>query len=150
ATGVGQVEVYDLANAADSQLANISTRGLVQTGDDVMIGGIILLGNAPRRVIVRAIGPSLSVGGTPVAGRLMDTTLEIRDANGVVEGMNDDWRTGGQQAEIIATMVPPTSDLESAIVVTLPASAGGTGHTAIVRGKNNATGVGLVEVFGLN
>ena len=150
ATGVGQVEVYDLANAVDAQLANISTRGLVQTGDDVMIGGIIILGPNPRRVIVRAIGPSLNVGGVPLAGRLADTTLEIKDANGMSEGMNDDWRTGGQEAEIIATTVPPPNDLESAIVVTLPSSAGGTGHTAIVRGKNNTTGVGLIEVFGLS
>ena len=146
---MGQVEVYDLDNAAASQMANISTRGLVLTGDNVMIGGIILVGPNPQRVIVRAIGPSLTVMGTPLPGRLMDTTLEIRDANGMAEGMNDDWRST-QEAEIIATTVPPPNDLESAIVVTLPASAGGTGHTAIVRGKNNTTGVGLVEVFALN
>ena len=149
ATGVGQLEVYDLENAAASQMANISTRGLVLTGDNVMIGGIILVGPNPQRVIVRALGPSLTVMGTPLPGRLMDTTLEIRDANGMAEGMNDEWRST-QEAEIIATTVPPPNDLESAIVVTLPASAGGTGHTAIVRGKNNATGVGLMEVFALN
>ena len=149
ATGVGQVEVYDLDNAAASQMANISTRGLVQTGDDVMIGGIILLGPNPQRVIVRALGPSLNVGGVPVAGRLGDTTLEIKDANGMTEGMNDNWRST-QEAEIIATTVPPPNDLESAIVATLPSSAGGTGHTAIVRGKNNTTGVGQVEVYALS
>lgn len=147
-TGAGQMEVYDLDRTVDSDLANISTRGLVQTGDDVMIGGIILIGNAPRRVIVRAIGPSLSVNGGPVPNRLMDPTLEIRDANGVLKGMNDDWRST-QEAEIIATMVPPSNDAESAVIVTLPASAGGTSHTAVVRGKNAATGVGLVEVFAL-
>ncbi len=149
ATGVGQVEVYDLDAVTDSQLANISTRGLVQTGDNVVIGGIILTGPTPRKVIVRAIGPSLSVGGSPLPTRLMDPTLEIRDANGALEGMNDNWRST-QEAEIIATGVPPSSDQEAAIVATLPASVNGTSHTAIVRGKNDTVGVALVEVFGLN
>lgn len=76
--------------------------------------------------------------------------LEIWDANGVAEGMNDDWRLGGQEADIIATTVPPPNDLESAVVPMLPASAGGTGYTVVVRGKNNTTGFGQVEVFGLN
>ncbi len=138
-TGVGLVEVYDLDSAVDSQLANISTRGFVQTGDDVMIGGLILVGNAPRKVIVRAIGPSL-----PVTGKLADPTLEIFDQNGVMIAMNDNWRSS-QEAEIIATTVPPQNDLESAIVSTLEPAP----YTAIVRGKNGTTGVGLVEVFSL-
>ncbi len=141
-TGVGLVEVYDLDSSVNSQLANISTRGRVQTGDNVMIGGFILVGAAPRRVIVRAIGPSL-----PVPGKLADPTLELVNANGTTIGMNDNWRTGGQQAEIIATTVPPTNDLESALIATLPGNAA---TTAIVRGKNGTTGVGLVEVFALN
>ncbi len=139
-TGVGLVEAYDLDGTVDSQLANISTRGFVQTGDNVMIGGVILGGGGPRRVIVRAIGPSL-----PVAGKLADPTLELRDGSGTLLASNDDWRTGGQQAEIIATTVPPTNDLESAIVAMLPAAP----HTVIVRGKNGGTGVGLVEAFAL-
>lgn len=144
-SGVGQVEVYDLERTVDSQLANISTRGFVQTADNVMIGGIILVGNAPRRVIVRAIGPSLSSNGMPVSGRLADPTLELRDGAGTLVASNDNWRTT-QEAEIIATTVPPTNDLESAIVATLPAAP----HTAIVRGKNGTSGIALVEAFALN
>ena len=123
-TGVGLVEVYDLDRTVDSKLANIASRGFVQTGDDVMIGGFIVLGMGTQRVIVRAIGPSL-----PVPGALADPTLELFNSNGVVIASNDNWRTD-QEAEIIATTLPPTNDLESAIVATLPATA----HTAIVRG----------------
>jgi hypothetical protein len=138
-TGVGLVEVYDLDRAANSSLANISSRGFVQTGDDVMIGGFILTGTGTRKVIVRAIGPSL-----PVAGALADPTLELVNANGVTMASNDNWRSD-QEAEIIASTVAPTNDLESAIVATLPPAA----HTAILRGKNGMTGVALVEVFAL-
>ncbi len=138
-TGVGLVEVYDLDTPADSQLANISTRGFVQTGDDVMIGGIILVGNTPRKVIVRAIGPSL-----PVPGKLADPTLEIVDQNGVMIDSNDNWRSD-DEAEIIASSVPPSNDLEAAVIGTVPPGP----YTAIVRGKNGATGVALVEVYGL-
>ncbi|MFL6583987.1 MAG: hypothetical protein ACJ8KU_05675, partial [Chthoniobacterales bacterium] len=128
---------FDLDNTADSKLANISTRGLVQTGDNVMIGGFIVL-NGNKKVIVRAIGPSL-----PVAGALPDPLLELHDANGGVT-INDNWRTD-QEAEINATGVPPSSDAESAIVQTLPPG----NYTAIVRGVNDTTGVALVEVFAL-
>ncbi len=141
ATGVGLVEVYDLDRTTDSQLANISTRGFVQAGDNVMIGGFIPLGGVPRRVIVRAIGPSL-----PVAGKLADPTLELFNAQGVSLGANDNWRAGGQEAEIIASLVPPSNDLESALIITLPGNAN---TTAVVRGKNDTTGVALVEVFAL-
>ena len=144
-SGVGSVEVYDLNRTVDSQLANISTRGLVQTGDNVMIGGLIISGSGSRRVIVRALGPSLNVGGTPIPGRLPDSTLEIANANGMILFMNDDWRST-QEAEIIATTVPPPDNLESAIVATLPAAP----YTAIVRGKNGATGIGQVEVYALS
>ena len=144
-SGVGSVEVYDLDRTVDSQLANISTRGLVQTGDNVMIGGLIVVGPGSRRVIVRAIGPSLNVNGVPLAGRLLDTTLEIANQNGSTLAMNDDWRST-QEAEIIATTVPPPDNLESAIVATLPAAP----YTAIVRGKNSTTGIALVEAFALS
>ena len=143
-SGIGSVEVYDLDQAVASQLANISTRGLVQAGDNVMIGGIIVVGPGTRRVIVRALGPSLNVGGVPIPGRLPDSTLEIANANGMILFMNDDWRST-QEAEIIATTVPPPDNLESAIVATLPAAP----YTAIVRGKNGATGIGQVEVYAL-
>jgi probable HAF family extracellular repeat protein len=139
-TGVGLVEVYDLDRSVDSKLANISTRGLVQTGDNVMIGGFIVLGTDSQEVIVRAIGPSL-----PVAGKLADPTLELRDANGDLLASNDDWRDT-QEAEIIATTIPPTDDAESATVQTLTPAA----YTAIVSGKNGTTGVALVEVYALS
>jgi hypothetical protein len=139
-TGIGVVEVYDLNQAADSKLANISTRGLVQTGDNVMIGGVIVLGQNSLRVIVRAIGPSL-----PVPGALSDPTLELRDGNGALLAANDNWRSD-QEAEIIATTIPPSNDLESAIVRNLAPG----NYTAIVRGANNATGVAAVEAYNLD
>ena len=145
-TGIGLVEVYDLDPAADSKLANISTRGQVQTGNDVMIGGIIVVGTGPQRVIVRAIGPSL--GGAGVAGALQDPTLELHNSDGTLLASNDNWRDT-QEAEIIASTVPPTNNLESAIVATLLPSPSGLGYTAIVRGVNGATGVALVEFFAL-
>jgi hypothetical protein len=138
-TGVGLVEVYDLDRAANSKLANISTRGLVQTGANVMIGGFIVL-NGNQKVIVRAIGPSLGI-----AGELADPTLELHDHNGTLLQSNDNWRTGGQQAEIIATTVPPTRNEESAIVRTLTPG----NYTAVVRGVNQTIGVALVEVYAL-
>jgi uncharacterized delta-60 repeat protein len=141
-TGIGLVEVYDLDPTANSKLANISTRGLVQTGDNVLIAGTIVLGTTSQRVLVRAIGPSL-----PVPGKLQDPTLELRDQNGGLLRSNDNWRSD-QEAEIIATTIPPTNDLESALIATLP--AGGATYTAIVRGANNATGVAVVEVYAIN
>ena len=140
-TGVGLVEVYDLEPNAPAQLANISTRGLVQTGDDVMIGGFIVGGTYPAKVIVRAIGPSLSQQG--VSGALQDTTLELVDSQGNILS-NDDWRST-QESEIIATTVPPTNEKEAAIVATLVPG----NYTAIVRGKNGTTGIALVEGFTL-
>ena len=139
-TGVALVEVYDLEAGSDSRLGNISTRGLVQTGDNVLIGGLILLGQETRKVIVRAIGPSLTLSGA-----LADPTLELRDANGGLLASNDNWRTS-QEAEIIATTLQPSHDLESAIVRTLPPA----NYTAIVRGQNSATGIALVEAYALD
>jgi hypothetical protein len=139
-TGIGAVEVYDLNQAVDSKLANISTRGLVQTGDNILIGGLIVLGQNPLRVIVRAIGPSLSVSGA-----LGDPILELHDGNGATIAANDNWRSD-QEAEIIATTIPPSNDLESAIVRNLAPG----NYTAIVRGVSGTTGVALVEAYGLN
>jgi hypothetical protein len=141
-TGIGVVEVYDLDQSVDSELANISTRGVVQTGDTVLIAGTIVLGPSSQKVIIRAIGPSL-----PIAGKLLDPTLELRDGNGTVLRSNDNWRIGGQEAEIIASTVPPTNDFESALIYTLPGN--GATYTAIVRGVNNTTGIAVVEVYAL-
>ena len=141
-TGIAVVEAYDLDPAADSELANISTRGLVQTGDNAMIAGTIVVGSASQRVLVRAIGPSLMI-----TGKLLDPTLELRDGNGTVLRANDNWRSD-QEAEIIATTIPPTNNLESALIETLP--GGNAGYTAIVRGSNNTSGVAVVEVYALS
>ncbi len=141
-TGVALVEAYDLNRTVPSRLANISTRGFVGAGDNVMIGGTIVTGGAAARVIVRAIAPSLA--GQGVSNALADPTLELRDRNGVLVAFNDNWRES-QAAEIQASGVPPTNDLECAIVATLVPGD----HTAIVRGKNNATGVALVEAYQL-
>jgi hypothetical protein len=139
-TGIGVVEAYDLATTVDSKLANISTRGLVQTGDNVLIGGLIVVGQTPVRVIIRAIGPSL-----PLPGVLADPTLELHDGTGTLIAFNDNWRSD-QEQEIIATGIPPTNDLESAIVRNLPPG----NYTAIVRGVNNTTGIAVVEAYNLN
>jgi T5SS/PEP-CTERM-associated repeat protein len=146
-TGVGQVEVYDLGTTASSQLANISTRGFVDSGDNVMIGGIIAGPNSAgsTKVLLRAIGPSLGISGA-----LANPTLELHDGNGTTIATNDNWKvddkTGAsQQAEIEATKAPPKSDLESALIHTVAPG----NYTAIVRGKNNTTGIGLVEVYNL-
>ncbi|MEO6970343.1 MAG: hypothetical protein ABI217_05570 [Chthoniobacterales bacterium] len=138
-TGVALVEAYDLDQTVDSKLANISTRGLVQTGDNLMIGGFIIVGSDPLSVIARAIGPSLAV-----TGKLADPTLELHDGNGAVIAFNNNWKDT-QEAEIIATTVPPTNDFESAVVMTLPPAA----YTVIVSGVNGTTGVALVEVYAL-
>src|SRR5207249_8474826 len=121
-------------------LANISTRGFVETGDDVMIGGMIIAGSDPARVLLRALGPSLVNFGVPNA--LQDPTLELHDSNGTLIASNDNWRSD-QEAEIIATGIPPSNDLESAILGTFAPG----NYTAIVRGVGNTTGIALVEAY---
>jgi hypothetical protein len=141
-TGIAVVEVYDLDQSVDSKLANISTRGFVQPGNP-LIGGMIVLGPGPQKVIVRGIGPSLS----NVPGKLNDPTLELRDSNGTIVRANDNWRIGGQEGEIIASGVPPTNNSEAALIETL--AGNGSSYTAIVQGANNAAGVAVVEVYAL-
>ena len=142
-TGVGLVEGYDLDQAADSQLTNISTRGFVETGSNVMIGGFILgaaTGNA--NVLIRALGPSLTQLGVTAA--LADPTLELHDANGALIRSDDNWKET-QQSEIEATGLQPQNDLESAFLETLAPGV----YTAIVAGNGGLTGVALVEVYRL-
>lgn len=129
---------------ANVELLNISGRVVAQTGDKVGIAGFIVKGSGFKRFIARALGPSLQVGGTPIAGRLMDPILELHDSNGATL-TNDNWRTGGQQAEIQQSGLAPTDDRESAIIRTVPAG----NFTAIIRGANNTTGIGLIEVYDL-
>lgn len=128
--------------AVASQPLNISTRSRVETGDDVLIGGFILNGTAAKQVLLRAIGPSLQQSNVPDA--LADPTLELHRADGSLITLNDNWKDT-QQTEIQATQLAPQNDLESAILVTLQPG----GYTAIVRGKNGTTGVGLVEAYDL-
>ncbi|MEY2530080.1 MAG: hypothetical protein QOI96_165, partial [Verrucomicrobiota bacterium] len=141
-TGVALVECFDGDSAGDSQFANISTRGFVQTDNNVMIGGLIVQGNASSKAIVRALGPSLSQYG--VSQVLADPTLFLYDGNGSLLISNDNWKES-QQAEIEATGLAPSQDLESTIVGTLSPGS----YTAIVRGKNGTSGNALIEVYQL-
>jgi hypothetical protein len=129
---------------ADVELLNISGRVVAQTGDKVGIAGFIVKGSGFKRFIARAIGPSMTVNGQPVPGRLMDPILELHDSNGQTI-TNDNWRTGGQETEIQQSGLAPTDDHESAIIRTVPAG----NFTAIIRGANNTTGIGLIEVYDL-
>ena len=146
--GPEQLTTYRYLVTGTGQVLNISTRARVETGDNVLFGGFII-GSATNttKVIVRAIGPSLTAFGVP--GVLADPTLELHDGNGAIIATNDNWKIndqgGSQQAEVEATPVPPTNDLESALVRTLTPGL----YTAIVRGKNNGTGVAVVEVYNL-
>lgn len=142
--GVGLVEVYDLQQNSTAKLANISTRGAVQTGENVMIGGFIIgsAGPGQTKVVVRAIGPSLAKSG--VAAALQDPTIELRDANGELLIENNDWRDA-QESEIFGAGLAPADNRESAAVATLRAGA----YTAVVAGRNSTTGVGLFELYDL-
>jgi len=148
-TGVGIVEVYDLDATSGSLLANISTRGFVQTEDNVMIGGFIVV-TQPTRVIIRAIGPSLTPSGVPDA--LANPQLELHDATSII-GRNDDWQmtqiggiiTSDQVAEIQNSLLAPIDPAESAIICTLQPGV----YTAILSGVSNTTGNALVEVYAL-
>ena len=151
-TGIGLAEVYDLGTNNTSILGNISTRSLVQTGDNVMIGGFIVQGIQGKRVIVRAIGPELSQYGVP--NPLPDPTLELHGANGRLIASNDNWMatiiggiiTQDQVAAIRDSGHAPSDARESAMIVDLPPG----NYTAIVRGKNIVIGVALVEVYDLD
>lgn len=143
ATGIGVVELYDLDQPAPANPANISTRGFVETGNNVMIGGFIVGGSQNRTVLARAIGPSLTALGVPNA--LQDPMLELHDSSGTTLASNDNWRSN-QEAQIIATGIAPSDDRESAIISS-PLAPGN--YTAIVRGSGSATGVALVEIYQL-
>jgi|CZKQ01.1.fsa_nt_gi hypothetical protein len=145
-TGVGLVEVYDVDPNTNSILANLSSRGFVDTGDEVMIGGEIIgrgigvNGAGSAKVLVRGIGPSLSSAG--ILGALQDPTLELHDGNGAIIASNDNWKDT-QQSAIQATGLAPSDDRESAILTILTKGS----YTAILRGKNGATGIALIEAY---
>ena len=141
-TGIGAVEAYDLSQGAMAKLDNISSRGFVESGDNVMIGGFIT-DNQATHVMVRALGPSLMQFG--IAGALADPTVALHDGQGALIAFNDDWRDADERI-IEATGIPPSNEKESAILATVAPG----GYTVIVRGKDNMTGVGLVEVYNLH
>jgi hypothetical protein len=146
-TGVALIEAYDLQPDSDSKLANISSRGRVQAGDEVVIGGFILgpEGLPSAKIVVRALGPSLTSAG--VVGALQNPELELHDSNGNLIASNDNWKDdGAQRAELLADNLAPSDDHESAMAVVLAPGA----YTAIVNSKEeDTTGIGLVEVYNL-
>ncbi|HVF70437.1 MAG TPA: SMP-30/gluconolactonase/LRE family protein [Chthoniobacterales bacterium] len=145
--GVALVEVYDVGQAADSRLANISTRGFVDTGNNVMIAGFIIgSGNGAAKVVARALGPSLTALG--ISNALADPTLELRNANGGTVEVNDDWKLSNhfdEGQEVAQVGLAPANDRESAVLATLPNG----NYTVVVAGYNGGTGVGLVEVYNI-
>lgn len=144
-TGVGLVEIYDANPAANSQLANISTRGFVLTGSNVMIGGFILGGSSSAQVAIRGIGPSLSqLSLSPV---LSDPTLELHDSNGALLVSNDNWQDDPISAfQLFSRGLALQNPNEAGIYASLPPGA----FTAILAGKNGGTGIGLVEIYNLH
>jgi hypothetical protein len=144
-SGVALVEVYDLNQGVDSNLANLSTRAFVSTGENIVIAGFLLSDESvSNRVVVRGIGPSLAPGSFPVTGVLADPILELRDSNGTLLIANNDWQdNAAQAAEITAAGLAPTNHLESGIAAMLPPGL----YTALLSGMNNGTGIGLVEVY---
>jgi hypothetical protein len=144
-TGIGLVEIYDNDPTAGSQLGNISTRGFVQTGNNVMIGGFTLGNNGgSSRVALRGRGPSLAQFGlSPV---LADPTLDLHDSNGTTLISNDDWESDpASAAQLTANGLAPTDPKESGIFTSLPPGQ----FTAILAGKNSGVGIGMVEIYNL-
>ena len=140
--GVALAEVYDVDQNKPANAVNISSRGRVRTGDNVMMAGFVIGGTRSRNVIVRALGPSLTARG--VAGVLANPFLELHNASGALIAANDNWRSNQENA-IIASGLPPANNNESAIVGTLAPGS----YTAVVRGVSNSSGIALVEVYQL-
>ncbi len=143
ATGVALVEVYDLSRNSNSTLSNISTRGFVGTGDDVLISGFIVGARNDETAVIRAIGPSLADAG--VAEALGNPLLQVYDSNGTILATNDDWMSDPGANQIEAVGLAPTNTLEAATILTLTPGS----YTAVVRGAEGSSGVGLVEVYNL-
>lgn len=139
--GMQSANVASVPIKVAAQILNLSTRLRVEPGDKALIGGIIIRGSEPKRVIMRGIGPSLTAGNQPFPGRLEDPTLELYNAAGAPIASNDDWKSN--QAEVEATGVAPTDDRESAIVQNLDPGS----YTVVLRGKNNSSGIALVETY---
>ncbi len=131
------------------ELANLSTRIAVSAGEQIGIAGFIKRGPAPKRVMLRAIGPSIRAGGTALPGTLQDPVLELRNAAGTVIGSNDNWRST-QQAEITASGLAPVDDREAALIVNLTGTGANTEFTASITGAGGTQGIGLIEVYDLD
>jgi hypothetical protein len=142
--GTGLIEVYELDPASGSRLLNLSTRAYVGTGDEVLIGGLIVH-SVSTRLLLRALGPQLASRG--IGGVLLNPTLELHDSNGALLTVNDDWRSAPNSSEIAATGLAPAYEREPAILIATP---GATSYTAIVRGAGNTTGIALLEAYLVN
>ncbi len=143
ATGIGLFELYDL-HTTGGRAGNISTRGQVLGGDNILIGGFIIGGTDPKTVIARAIGPSLVAAG--VANPLADPTLDLRDSNGELVQSNDDWQQGPDAQAVSDDNLAPANPKESALLATLNPGA----YTALVSGVGGVTGIALVEVYDIS
>jgi uncharacterized protein (DUF1800 family) len=145
-TGVGLVELYDLdPDGAPCRLANLSTRGNVLTGDNVMIGGFIVRGDVSKTMLMRVRGPTLILNGIPIPGSLSDPMLELHDANGARLVQNDNWRSD-QEEQINASTLAPTDNREPALIASLTPG----NYTTVVRGVQNTSGVALLEMYDLD
>ena len=146
-TGIGLVEVYDLDAESFADLGNVATRGLVGTGNNVLIGGLVVKDDSftaqQQTILVRGIGPSLSASG--LTNALPDPFLELHDGQGAVIASNDDWGSSPEAAALTASGLAPTNPKEAAILRTLAPGP----YTAVLRGVNGGTGVGNVEVYNL-
>ncbi len=144
-TGIALVEAYEF-DTLSTRLSNISTRGQVGTNQNVLIGGLIISGSTSKKLIVRAIGPSLASPPFSLSGTLSNPTLELHDTSGNLLASNDDWGSGTQAAAISASGYQPSNAKESAIIATLASG----NYTAIVRGVNDSTGIALVDAYDLD
>ena len=141
--GIGLVEVYDLSPASNSSLANISTRGTVGTGSDLLIAGFIVGAVDNSTVVLRSLGPSLGAAG--IGDPLKDPSFTVYDQNGFALVTNDNWRDDSSAPDLEQNQLAPSDDAEAATILHLPVGA----YTAVTVGADGGTGVGLVEVYNL-
>ena len=143
AAGISLAEVYDLSTPLTSNFTNFYARGFVGTGDEVLIGGIVVRGTATEQVLFRALGPDLANSG--IANPLANPVLEIRDNNGVLVAFNDNWRESPQAEEISSLGLTPGSETDGALLLTLVPG----NYTAVVRDAAGSTGVAQLETYEL-
>lgn len=137
--------IADVFRAANVSMLNNSTRLRAGTGNDVLIGGFIIAGQTKKRVIVRGLGPSLRINGAPITGALSDPVIELHRGDGAIAATNNDWKET-QATEIQGTGLAPADDREAAIVASLDPGA----YTVVLSGRNNTTGLGLIEAYDID